>query len=414
MTHPGVREHTYLYDANNRLTNVKNSVGATVMGLDYDVQGNLSNKNGQQYGFDHGNRLRWVMGKESYRYDAYGRRSETLKDDGSAHVFQYGQSGQYLFSSKVSPASGQTTHEYVYLAGSLIATIDHDWPSNAITATRYQHTDALGSPVATTDTNGALVERTQYEPYGSAINKTVDGIGYTGHVMDAATGLTYMQQRYYDPGIGRFLSVDPVTADGNTGGNFNRYKYAANSPYTFTDPDGRQEAADRFGDQFAKDVKAGNLDVYKPFEGPAIAVTAIMAAPVVVVAGWETGVAVLANPGAVAVATDVAAGAAGVTGTAGLASTLKPGPFAGASIPARSAAQTFTSAERTAINKIGQTTGCHTCGTTNPGTKSGNFVPDHQPVSSLNSANAPQQLLPQCLTCSRQQGLDAIKELRKK
>lgn len=47
-------------------------------------------------------------------------------------------------------------------------------------------------------------------------------------------------QRYYDPGIGRFLSVDPVTADGNTGANFNRYKYAENNPYRFTDPDGRR------------------------------------------------------------------------------------------------------------------------------------------------------------------------------
>ena len=46
-------------------------------------------------------------------------------------------------------------------------------------------------------------------------------------------------QRYYDPGIGRFLSVDPVSADGNTGGNFNRYNYAANNPYKFKDPDGR-------------------------------------------------------------------------------------------------------------------------------------------------------------------------------
>jgi RHS repeat-associated protein len=66
-----------------------------------------------------------------------------------------------------------------------------------------------------------------------------DGPGFTGHEDDAATGLSYMQQRYYDPGIGRFLSVDPVTADGNTGGNFNRYWYANNNPYKFTDPDGR-------------------------------------------------------------------------------------------------------------------------------------------------------------------------------
>jgi RHS repeat-associated protein len=67
-----------------------------------------------------------------------------------------------------------------------------------------------------------------------------NGIGYTGHVIDGATGLTYMQQRYYDQSIGRFLSVDPVTANPNTGVMFNRYSYAYNNPYTFNDPDGRK------------------------------------------------------------------------------------------------------------------------------------------------------------------------------
>ncbi|MGH8049591.1 MAG: RHS repeat-associated core domain-containing protein, partial [Arenimonas sp.] len=46
-------------------------------------------------------------------------------------------------------------------------------------------------------------------------------------------------QRYYDPMIGRFLSVDPMASDMNTGWNFNRYNYAANNPYKYTDPDGR-------------------------------------------------------------------------------------------------------------------------------------------------------------------------------
>ena len=50
-----------------------------------------------------------------------------------------------------------------------------------------------------------------------------------------------MQQRYYDPQIGRFLSVDPVTALSSPVGMFNRYKYAANNPYRFADPDGRKE-----------------------------------------------------------------------------------------------------------------------------------------------------------------------------
>lgn len=37
----------------------------------------------------------------------------------------------------------------------------------------------------------------------------------------------------------RFLSVDPVQANQRPGQNFNRYWYANNNPYKFTDPDGR-------------------------------------------------------------------------------------------------------------------------------------------------------------------------------
>lgn len=37
----------------------------------------------------------------------------------------------------------------------------------------------------------------------------------------------------------RFVSVDPVQANANTGANFNRYNYGNNSPYRFIDPDGR-------------------------------------------------------------------------------------------------------------------------------------------------------------------------------
>ncbi len=81
-----------------------------------------------------------------------------------------------------------------------------------------------------------------------------------------------------------------------------------------------------------------------------------------------------------------------------------PGPFAGKSIPARGTSRAWTAEEVTAIDQIGMETGCHTCGTTNPGTKSGHFVPDHQPPSSLNFENKPQRLYPQCINCSRKQG----------
>lgn len=103
----------------------------------------------------------------------------------------------------------------------------------------YVHTDGLGSVVLMTDKDRNIVERNEYEPYGRLLNHPVtDRPGYGGHVMDAATDLTYMQQRYYDQSIGKFLSVDPVTAVSGVG-SFNRYRYGNNNPYKFTDPDGR-------------------------------------------------------------------------------------------------------------------------------------------------------------------------------
>jgi RHS repeat-associated protein len=103
----------------------------------------------------------------------------------------------------------------------------------------FIHTDGLGSPVARTDGAGNVISRTRYEPYGHVASGAAPTIGFTGHVNDADTGLTYMQQRYFDPVAGRFLSIDPVVTDTNTGGSFNRYFYAQNNPYKFVDPDGR-------------------------------------------------------------------------------------------------------------------------------------------------------------------------------
>lgn len=109
----------------------------------------------------------------------------------------------------------------------------------------YIHTDALGSPVATTDVTGNVIERKIYEPYGSLVNQSaIDEPSFAGHVGDAATGLIYMQQRYYDSSLGRFLSIDPVSVNVEKGDNFSRYWYANNNPYKFTDPDGRSVVCD--------------------------------------------------------------------------------------------------------------------------------------------------------------------------
>ncbi|MCW2066200.1 UNVERIFIED_ORG: RHS repeat-associated protein [Stenotrophomonas maltophilia] len=113
-------------------------------------------------------------------------------------------------------------------------------PAAAQEVVEYIHTDALGSPVAITDASGNVIERTVYEPYGAVANRPLkDGPGFTGHVTDSETGLSYMQQRYMDPQFGMFLSADPVTAHQQPVEQFNRYRYANGNPYKFTDPDGR-------------------------------------------------------------------------------------------------------------------------------------------------------------------------------
>ena len=113
--------------------------------------------------------------------------------------------------------------------------------ASAAETLEYIHTDAMGSPVAVTDENGVVIRRTEYEPYGAVIGGEVaDGPGYTGHVSDSATGLSYMQQRYMDPELGVFLSVDPVTAHQEPVVQFSRYRYANGNPYWSIDPDGRR------------------------------------------------------------------------------------------------------------------------------------------------------------------------------
>lgn len=115
------RNHSYVYDPTNRLTNVTNTVGgATVVGLGYDLQGNVSNKNGQQYGFDYGNRMREAIGKESYGYDAHGRRIKSTDAMGGSIRSMYGQDGVLRYQHNERKAEALT---YITLNGSLVAEV---------------------------------------------------------------------------------------------------------------------------------------------------------------------------------------------------------------------------------------------------------------------------------------------------
>jgi RHS repeat-associated protein len=75
----------------------------------------------------------------------------------------------------------------------------------------------------------------RFNAWGSKLagSGTVPTFGYTGREPDS-TGLMYYRARYYDPGIGRFASRDPI---GLLGG-VNRYEYVDSSPIDYADPTG--------------------------------------------------------------------------------------------------------------------------------------------------------------------------------
>lgn len=83
---------------------------------------------------------------------------------------------------------------------------------------------------------------------------------------------------------------------------------------------------------------------------------------------------------------------------------IGPGPFAQESIPARSTTRKLQKEEQQEINRIGSTYGCHTCGTTQPKTKTENFIGDHQLPNAIVTPGGSQRLFPHCLICSLRQG----------
>lgn len=229
----------YSYDVSNRLTSITQN-GAAWGNYTYDPRGNMINKTGQTLVFDRASRLTQILNIANYEYDGHGRRTTQWRADGTVRVSHYTLDGK-LQGEADNRAVGST--DYLYLGNTLVAKSFQHWSGTPPVVT-YLHSDVLGSPVMETNASGAVVSRERFLSYGGAVDGTVnDAVGYTGHQEDPASGLVYMQQRYYDPAIGRFLSVDPMASDRENGWNFNRYNYAANNPYLYVDPDGRKVEA---------------------------------------------------------------------------------------------------------------------------------------------------------------------------
>jgi|GEM_PF-2256210 len=200
----------YHYDATNKLDSV---TGTKPYEFLYDSRGNVRDNGARGFTFNRANQLTKSISNDvvtnSYIYDGHNRRVKSNDRKGESY-FLYSQSGTLLYSEK----NGRAVN-HIFLGKKLIA---KDGVMADSTESSLQH----------------------YKPFGETIETPKDDVGYTGHKFDTDLGLSYMQARYYDPVIGRFMSNDPVGFTGEVD-TFNRYSYVANNPYKYVDPDGRKK-----------------------------------------------------------------------------------------------------------------------------------------------------------------------------
>ena len=106
---------------------------------------------------------------------------------------------------------------------------------------RYSYANLTGSCGLELDGQGALISSEEFYPYGgtalwtarNAVEADYKTRRYSGKERDI-TGLYYFGYRYYQPGVGRWLSADPAgTTDG-----LNTYRMVGNNPLGFFDAQG--------------------------------------------------------------------------------------------------------------------------------------------------------------------------------
>lgn len=100
--------------------------------------------------------------------------------------------------------------------------------------------DRIGSVRKIVEMDGTVLDALDYDSFGAILNETQptfdNRFKFTARDWDDEIDLQYNRRRYYDPEIGRWISEDWL---GYAAGDQNFYRYANNSPTTFTDPSGK-------------------------------------------------------------------------------------------------------------------------------------------------------------------------------
>lgn len=179
----------------------------------------------------------------TYSYDASGQRvSKTV--NGVTTEFYYDDRGVLVLSSR---SDGTELRFYADAEGNIDS---FSYNNEQYYYVRNAQNDILGI----TDKNGAFVARYSYDEWG-AITSITDGNGvdvsanlshianlnplrYRSYFYDAETGFYWLNTRYYDPAIGRFINADSIL---HYGIGYNIYSYCKNNPISYCDCGGRCE-----------------------------------------------------------------------------------------------------------------------------------------------------------------------------
>lgn len=115
--------------------------------------------------------------------------------------------------------------------------------------------------VGITDAEGNMIASYSYDEWGKLLSietaeennaeqlavAEMNPFRYRGYYYDNETGMYYLQSRYYNPDLCRFISADDFDyINNNQIMNLNAYAYCVNNPVNYSDPLGNSPISDRF------------------------------------------------------------------------------------------------------------------------------------------------------------------------
>jgi RHS repeat-associated protein len=229
----------YGYQAGQFNQLISATTPSQTLAYSYDPNGNMTRKadgsNLWQYTWDHDNRLTEAAARRTkvrYRYDALGRRVQRYTV-GNAENTKFTYDGQDVL---VDDNFGTLT-KYVNSDG-----IDNKLRATTGSTPSYFLADHLGSTNGLANSAASITASNSYDAYGNLTNANFSTrYQFTGREFDPLAKIQYSRARSYDPGLGRFISEDPI---GFSGGDVNLYGYVRNQPLIYRDPSGLYPGVD--------------------------------------------------------------------------------------------------------------------------------------------------------------------------